>query len=51
MSLSLLKSIETGTNFSKSNLSTSTFKQAKSDFAASSDVTIPVAFFKSAFVE
>ena len=49
-SLSLLKSTGTGTNLSISNWSTSAFKLNKSDFAASLDVSIPVAFFKSIFV-
>ena len=43
-SLSLLKSTGAGTNSSISNLSISAFKLAKSDFAASLDVSIPVAF-------
>ena len=49
-SLSLLKSTGTGTSLSISKLSTSAFKLTKSDFAADLDVSIPVTFFKSAFV-
>ena len=49
-SLSLLKSTGTGTNLSISNLSTSVFKLTKSDCAANLDASVPVAFFKSAFV-
>ena len=48
--LNLHKSTGTGTNLSISYLSISVFKLAKSDFAASLDVSIPVAFFKSDFV-
>ena len=48
-SLSLLKSTGTDINFSISNSSTSAFKLAKSDFAASLVVAIHVACFKSAF--
>ena len=48
-SLSLLKSTGTGINSSISNSSTSAFKLAKSDFAASLVVAIHVACFKSAF--
>ena len=48
--ISLLKSTGAGTNLSISNLSTSAFKLAKSNLAASLDVSIPVVFFKSAFV-
>ena len=48
--LSLLKSTGTVTNLWISNLSISSFKVAKSDFAASLDVSIPVAFFKPDFV-
>ena len=44
------KSTGTVSNFSISNLSISAFKLAKSGFAASLDVSIPVAFFQSAFV-
>ena len=44
-SLSLLKSIGTGTNSSISNLSNLAFKLTESDFATSLDVSIPVAFF------
>ena len=46
-SLSLLESTGIGTNLSISNLSISAFKLAKSDFSASLDVSIPVAFLKS----
>ena len=46
----LLKSSGTVFNLSTSILPTSAFKLAKSDFAANLDVSIPVAFFKSAFV-
>ena len=46
-SLSLPKSTGTDTNLSLSNLSISAFKLAKSDFAASVDVSVSVAFFKS----
>ena len=49
-SLSLLKSIGTGINLLTSNLSTSAFKLAESDFAANLEVSIPVAFFKSSFL-
>ena len=48
--LSLLKSTKTDTNLSISNLSTSAFKPTKLDFVASLDVSILVAYFKSAFV-
>ena len=48
--LSLLKPIETVFNFSTSILSISAFKVAKFDFSANLEVSIPVAFFKSAFV-
>ena len=48
-SLSLFKSTGTGINLSISNSFTSAFKLAKSDFAASLDVSIPVAYFKPAF--
>ena len=48
-SLNLLKSSGTGNNLSISNLSSSAFKLAQSDFAASLDRSIPVAFLKSAF--
>ena len=44
-SLSLLKSAGTGTNLWTSGLSTLAFKLAKSNFAASFDVSIPVAFY------
>ena len=46
-SLSLRESTEIGTNLSISNLSISAFKSAISDFAASLDVSITVAFLKS----
>ena len=44
-----LKSFNTLFNLSISNLLTSGFKLTKSDFAASLDVSVPVAFFKSVF--
>ena len=44
-SLSLLKSRGAGTNLPISNSFTSAFELAKSDFAASLDVSIPVAFY------
>ena len=47
----LLKSVEASFNLSISNLSTSDFKLAKSVFLAKGDVSTPVAFFKSAFLE
>ena len=40
----------TAFNLSMSNLFTSVFKLTKSDFAASSDVSIPVASFKPVLV-
>ena len=49
-SLSLLKSTETGTNLSISNLSTLDFSLAKSLFLANFNLPIPVAFFKPGFV-
>ena len=49
-SFTLLKSTGTGTNLSISNLSISAFKLTKSDFAASLDALIPVAFVNSVFV-
>ena len=45
----LLKSFGTLFNLSISNLLTSGFKLTKSDFVASLDVSVPVAFFKSFF--
>ena len=48
--LTLLKPIETVFNFSTSILSISAFKVAKFDFSANLEVSIPVAFFKSASV-
>ena len=49
-SLSLHKSAWTGINLPISNLSASAFRLAKLDFAASLDISIPVAFFKSVFL-
>ena len=43
-SICLLKSAGTGTNLPISYLATSAFKLTKSDFGASLDVSIPVAF-------
>ena len=48
--LSLLKSAETVFNLSTSILFTSVFKLTKSNFATNLEVSILVAFFKSAFV-
>ena len=48
--LSLLKSTGTGANLSIPNLSTSVFKQAKCDFSAKLELSIPVLSFRSAFV-
>ena len=48
-SLILLKSAENGVNLSLSNLSTSGFSLAKSDFAATLDVSIPVVFLNQLF--
>ena len=49
-SVDLLKSTGTDTNLSIFNLSISAFKLVESDFAASLNVSIPVALFKSVFV-
>ena len=46
----LLKLVVTFCNLSISNLYPSDFKLAKSVFLAKSDVSTPVAFFKSAFL-
>ena len=46
----LLKLVGTRFNLSTTNLSTSAFNLTKSEFAASLDVSIPVAFFKSIFI-
>ena len=46
----LYKLVGTIFNLSISNLSTPSFKLTKSDYAANLDVSISVAFFKSAFV-
>ena len=48
--LSLLKSAETSTNFSISNLSISVFKLAKFDFRAKLEVSTSEIFLISAFV-
>ena len=49
--ISLLKSTGKCIKLSLSNLSTSVFKLVKFDFSAKLEVSIPVAFFNSVFVE
>ena len=48
--LSLFKCAGTGFSLSKSNLSTSSFKKSKSDFAAKLQVGTTVSPFKRSFV-